>query len=93
MRRLCLKELIVHIMPVGKLHRYYNVEYFMGLSLAGERVIAFVEKLQMFWAFDRQISEVDESVGCNHPSTHFWKEDMKKIKKKYKLNHYMLNKK
>jgi hypothetical protein len=74
----CLKELIVHIMPVGKLHHYYNVQYFMVLSLAGERFITFVEKLQMFWAFYRQSSEVEMSGGCNHPSTLLWNQDMKK---------------
>jgi len=42
---LWLEELIVHIMSVGKLHHYFNGEYFMGLSLAGERVITFVEKM------------------------------------------------
>ena len=74
----CLKELIVHIMPVGKLHHYYNVEYFMGLSLAGERVITFVEKMQIFWEFYRQISEVDVSDGCNHLYTLLWNQDIKK---------------
>jgi hypothetical protein len=54
----------------------------MGLNLAGERFITFVEKLQMFWAFYRQSSEVEVSGGCNHPSAHLWKRDIKKKEKK-----------
>ena len=77
---LCLKELLVHIMPFGNLHHYYNLEYFMGLSLALERVITFVEKLQMFWVFYRQSSELEVSGGCNHLSTLLWNQNMKKIK-------------
>jgi hypothetical protein len=70
------------MMPVGKLHHYYNVEYFMGLRLAGKRVITFVEKLQMFWVFFRQSSEVEVSGSRNRPSNLLWNQDIKKNKTK-----------
>jgi len=41
--------------------------------------------MQMFWAFYRQISEVDVSGRCSHPSTLPWNQDMKKIKRKIQI--------